>query len=186
MRLSITPDGPRAAALGSKGGGVMLSAVAERFWLKVARSDDPSACWLWTGALKQKYGRFRLFTDSTGKRVDAIAHRVAWELVNGPIPAGKVICHRCDNPPCCNPSHLFVGTMADNMRDMAQKGRGRSGTAKLDAEALRRIHETPRTRAAREPLAAELGVSVRAIEHAQAGRTWRPRDFTPPAATEGQ
>jgi hypothetical protein len=51
------------------------------------------------------------------------AHRVAWTLANGPIPAGMHVLHTCDNPPCCNPGHLWLGTQADNMADMARKGR---------------------------------------------------------------
>ena len=76
---------------------------------------DQNGCTPWMGARSRGYGDF-------GKRK---AHRVAWELANGPIPAGLVVCHSCDNPPCVNPDHLWVGTMGDNIRDCISKGRGR-------------------------------------------------------------
>jgi hypothetical protein len=68
------------------------------------------------------YGTIRL------SRRDVGAHRVAWTLTNGPIPAGLVVCHRCDNPPCCNPEHMFIGTQRDNLADMFAKGRWRGFT----------------------------------------------------------
>ena len=98
--------------------------TAERFWAKVDRSDGPDACWPWTGhRARRGYGQFKMF----GRSVPA--HRVAWELTNGPIPPGDhfgtmCACHRCDNPPCCNPTHLFLGSMADNVADRDAKGRG--------------------------------------------------------------
>lgn len=61
---------------------------------------------------------------SAGRGTLIRAHRFAWALVNGPLPKGAVICHRCDNPKCCNPAHLFLGTKADNTADMYLKGRG--------------------------------------------------------------
>lgn len=91
--------------------------------VKVARSG----CWLWRGAVKQgglPYGRFRLW----GKIVKA--HRAAWLLFVGPIPAGRCGLHRCDVPRCVSPAHLFLGTIADNVADMLAKGRGRDGCAR--------------------------------------------------------
>lgn len=87
------------------------------FWLNVDRSD-PNGCWEWTGRRKPA-GYGSLFIR--GKNL--VAHRVAWRLVCGPIPPGMFICHHCDNPPCCNPDHLFIGTARDNVRDAIAKGR---------------------------------------------------------------
>lgn len=91
--------------------------LAVRFWRRVKRGTRYS-CWPWLGPRNQKgYG-----LAATGSRTEA-AHRVAWTLTHGPIPQGKFALHRCDNPPCCNPRHLFLGTQIDNMADMRRKGR---------------------------------------------------------------
>lgn len=92
----------------------------ERFWSLVDKSAGPGDCWAWTGNCDSKgYGRFCF----GGHRVGA--HRVAYVLVYGPIPPDlPCICHRCDNPPCCNPACLFAGTHADNAADREAKGRG--------------------------------------------------------------
>ena len=83
-----------------------------------------SGCWIWTGACNGKYG---LIWKPPGF---TMAHRIAYELYKGQIPAGMYVCHLCDVPLCVNPDHLFLGTQIDNMRDMIRKGRKRI-TAKV-------------------------------------------------------
>lgn len=84
---------------------------------------EKADCWEWPGA-RNVNGYGTLATNGHGNGVSKrLAHRVAYELEHGAIPEGKLIMHRCDNPPCCNPAHLQVGTDADNNRDKAAKGR---------------------------------------------------------------
>ena len=95
----------------------------KRFCQKIT-IDEKTGCHEWQGAkTKRRYGRFWF----QGRM--AMAHRVAWELTIGPIPAGLFVCHHCDNPSCCNPTHLFLGTPKDNTEDAVKKGRISRGKA---------------------------------------------------------
>lgn len=89
-----------------------------RFWAKVDKRG-PDECWPWLGATNGNMGHGQL----TVAQRRHYAHRAAWELAHGPIPPGFFVCHHCDNPPCCNSAHLFLGTARDNAQDMVAKGR---------------------------------------------------------------
>ncbi len=99
----------------------------ERFWEKVNK-DGPiinpalGNCWVWTAAKTRGYGAI------AGIKSDGVlqAHRVSYAFTHGKIPLGLIICHKCDNPPCVNPKHLYAGTDADNMRDSMARGRQRA------------------------------------------------------------
>jgi len=91
--------------------------LAERFWRYVKKTKK---CWLWVnrkGVPANDYGRINLGNKHLK------AHRVSWEIHFGIIPEGLEICHKCDNPPCVNPDHLFIGTKSDNQKDSWNKGR---------------------------------------------------------------
>lgn len=126
----------------------------QRFWSGVDKSGGPNACWPWTRCKNNMgYGRCR-----TNYR-EALAHRIAYTLSIGPIPDGLFVLHSCDNPLCCNPAHLSLGTQTDNIRDCVRKGRNvaavhpqhvargeRVSTAKLTAatvSAIRREYTSP-------------------------------------------
>lgn len=136
----------------------------QRFWSKIDKSGD---CWLWIGSVNSAgYPRIQI-----GETM-IYGHRFSWELAYGPIPEGMMVCHHCDTPRCVNPSHLFLGTAADNARDMAAKGRVRWGKGNTvltedQARAIRMSTESYRA------LAEQYGVSLGTIGHIKMGRTWK-------------
>jgi hypothetical protein len=113
-----------------------------RFWSYVDKSQD---CWEWKEARLNGYGAFYLDEETI------MAHRFSWSLANGPIEPGLLVCHKCDNPPCVRPDHLFLGTHKKNMEDMVSKGRRnhvvgeqnpRAKLTKDDVYKIRELHKT--------------------------------------------
>lgn len=129
------------------------------FWSQIVRSGD---CWIFRGLPPGRYGEVTL---ADGRRTGA--HRVAARLAGHKVGPGDVVCHRCDNPPCVNPAHLFVGTQADNMADKAAKGRAaarsRNGAAKLTDEQFDEIERRVAAGERQNALAREFGVSPQAV-----------------------
>lgn len=141
-----------------------------RFKTKIA-FGRPNGCDEWIAAKNEEgYGRFLM------NGINRRAHNVAWELACGPIPEGMMVCHRCDNPSCVNPHHLFLGSNSDNMRDMLAKGR--SGhlkgevhpKAKLQPADIARIRSSLLTNT---ELAREYNVTRKAIAFIREGVNWR-------------
>lgn len=141
------------------------ASTAEFVGSRIDRSAGPEACWPWVSHRNEKgYGvlKSRVRRDSTGSHM---AHRISYEIANGPIPDGLMILHRCDNPPCCNPNHLYAGTAAENTADMISKDRGvapaglANGKAKISDEQVREIHALRASGLLLREIATRMGVS---------------------------
>lgn len=150
--------------------------VEERFWPKVMKPMDWSACWTWQGATKRRgYGQFKVFSYTT-----ASAHRLSYALYYGVNPGELHVCHRCDNPACVNPAHLFLGTNADNVADKVAKGRAvgrdqrgeRNSAAKLSARAVHEIKALIAAGHKNTRIAARYGVTHQLISRIRRGRSW--------------
>lgn len=140
----------------------------ERF-LSLCVPEPNSGCWLWIGSVNPKgYGRIK-FRGTTW-----VASRVAWTLWSGEIPEGNLVLHKCDTPGCVNITHLFLGSAADNTRDMLSKGRQCCGSdhycARLTADAVREIRASPESL---RSLARRYGVAWLTVRDAKFGVTWR-------------
>jgi hypothetical protein len=138
-RCEYIPKPPRiclwcGAPFTRNGAGRCCSMVCA-FWSRVDKNGPTpehmphlGACWIWTGSAKNGYGQIG---DSTGVY---LTHRFSYALAHGHIPDELRVCHSCDNPPCCNPSHLFLGTQRDNMNDMKAKSRTPVGESRINSK----------------------------------------------------
>lgn len=141
-----------------------------RFW-KFVNKGEENECWTWNGAkATHGYGAFSVGIKRT------TAHRFSWQLHFGEIPKGMMVCHKCDNPPCVNPKHLFLGTDADNQRDKKLKGRAargeRNNKAKLTESDVREIRTLIEQGLSYREIARMFNVRHAAILTIKSGKNW--------------
>jgi hypothetical protein len=145
--------------------------VADRFWTQVdCRGSDE--CWEWLGYRdRDGYGSVSMWPTRMG------AHRVAYEIVNGAVPDGLAVRHRCDNQPCCNPAHLELGTIIDNNRDKTARGRDakgeRHGMARYSAEQIEHVKRLIAGGLTSPAIEAETGVRRATVLKVMGGKQWK-------------
>jgi hypothetical protein len=147
------------------------SGFAERFWSKVEVSLENNSCWLWHGQIQPSgYG----VTWKDGRH--HYAHRLAYELEHGEISRGMRVCHFCDNPPCCRPSQLFLGTQQENIQDMRRKGRNPQPLKLTEHDVLeirRRYENRKVVKVTMQQLANDYGMSKGYISKIIHVQKWR-------------
>lgn len=157
---------------------IMTDLQKDIFWSKVGITQNTTDCWVWLGAKKPKgYGNVRINKEYL------LAHRVAFSISTGQIPDGFIVCHICDNPSCCNPNHLMLGTIKSNAADMVLKNRqaksftkargSMNGNSKLSEEIVRVCRELNNQGTSIKFLSNLYEVSEPTIRSAINGRTWR-------------
>jgi hypothetical protein len=154
----------------------------ERFWSKVDKEKSTifyngERCWEWTRSVsKFGYGELQWGKDRTKR-----THRISWIINCGEIPAGMLVCHHCDNPPCVNPSHLFLGTHQDNATDKTVKGRHYNGDqsgvhnpqAKLNLDLVSEIRRRASLGETQRSIAKDLGMSFQNISRVVNHELWK-------------
>lgn len=146
-------------------------ADVSRFLNRVRRSEG---CWLWAGAVNASgYGKFTIGITTV------LAHRFAFMLANDRLDPSKMVRHRCDNPPCCNPAHLVQGTALENASDKVERGRThdqrgeRNPIAKLSVAQAAEIRQRAMAGENQRIIAAEFGITQSNVSYIKRGATWR-------------
>ncbi len=144
--------------------------LQERLYAKLAVKGEDD-CWEWNGwRHPQGHGQIGL----NGTLI--YTHRAAWQIAYGPIPEGMYVCHKCDNPPCCNPKHLFLGTAKDNVQDMLTKRRHSHGdrhASKLSTERVVAIKALLAEGKTQQSVADEFNISRSMVGFIGRGQRWR-------------
>lgn len=167
-KLGVSREGVRASLIRrgvvmrdrNKHQGRSLREVIERLIVV----NKKTGCWECTQRMHTGYGRIRY------NNVTTVAHRWAWITFRGEIPNGMLVCHKCDNPPCCNPDHLFLGTYTDNLIDAVTKGR--HTPARLTPEKVRRIRLLYSGGIKAAKIASIVETTERSVWHVIYGQTW--------------
>jgi hypothetical protein len=156
---------------------------------RLSKKNAKTGCIEWISATRNGYGRLMIGSRTDGTRKSVSAHKLAYELYRGEVPSGFEVCHNCDNPPCINPDHLFLGTRQDNIDDRENKGRNkipkyihdRQPNIKLTWAKVREIRSIGETAlfSCRE-IGERYGVATKTINDVLNCRTWNP---PPPATT---
>ncbi len=142
--------------------------------------NEQSGSWEWTGSKRSGYGRMIVGSRTDGTRRSESAHRISYEIFHGEIGDGLEVCHKCDNPSCVNPNHLFLGTRQDNVNDRQKKGRNinfvgeEQPRAKLTRKAVKDARWERAFRGTSiQRLADRYGVSKKTMQNATNGATWK-------------
>ncbi len=160
--------------------------IYDKEWLESRIEKMDSGCWEWNRSRratikgKKGYGLVGINDPSKHNRTSTGAHRIAWKIFKGPIPEGLMVLHKCDNRPCCNPDHLFLGTNQDNMDDMVKKGRSartrgeKNGNCKHSKSLIKAaISEYKPKLGIYRSLSQKYGIPYQTLYAAINGRNWK-------------
>jgi len=165
-------------------GGTLSHAVIQK--RLDARTVKGPGCWEIQGAAVQG-GYVHIGVITNGRQRLFKAHRVAWELANGPIPEGMRVLHACDNPRCVNPKHLSVGTQAENVHDSIQKGRYKTyGRQKLNAQQVHEIRALAIRGERQKDIAARFGIKRHTVSGILHGKSWAHLPQQPTQTSDAQ